>query len=71
MPEDSEAREAYEKELKELRQRQEEEMKKKTNPVFARMHALSEEEAQELKEELEKTHEEQRKELAAKYGIKS
>ncbi len=59
----------YEEELKGLVQRQQEELKQKTNPLFAKMHDMSPEEMKELKEELLKVYEVQKRELASKYGV--
>lgn len=60
----------YEEELKGLIERQKEEYKSKTNPLFAKMHNLEESEVAELKIELNKIHEMQRLDLANKYGVK-
>lgn len=66
---DQETQKLYEKELNALIQAQKEEIKKKTNPLFAKMHGMSEEETEDLKKELEKAHELQRREIAKKYGV--
>lgn len=66
---DANTQKLYEQELNALIQSQKEEVKKKTNPLFAKMHAMSDEEVDDLRKELEKAHELQRKEVAKKYGI--
>lgn len=60
----------YEEELQGLVQRQKDEYKSKTNPLFAKMHGMDETEVEELKVELNKVHEMQRLDLANKYGVK-
>jgi len=66
---DSQTQKQYDQELSGLAGSQKEEMKKKTNPLFAKMHGMDEDEMSDLKKELEKVHEMQRKELAKKYGV--
>lgn len=60
----------YEEELKGLIERQKEEVRHKTNPLFAKMHNMGDEEIEELKSELAKVHEMQRVDLANRYGVK-
>jgi len=70
MASDDQNRKQYEAELKGLVEEQQSELKKKTNPLFAKMHSLSEDEVEELRQELLKAHEKQRQELAEKFGLK-
>ncbi|HTL46897.1 MAG TPA: hypothetical protein VL688_02405 [Verrucomicrobiae bacterium] len=69
MANDVEAQKQFEAELQRLTQAQQEEMKKKCNPLFAKMHGMSDEEMADLKNELQKVHDMQKQELARKFGV--
>lgn len=69
MAQDIESQKKYEEELQRLVKAQEEEMKKKLNPLFAKMHGMTDEEMADLRQELMKVHELQRREIAKKYGV--
>ena len=69
MASDVETQKLFEAEYQRLVKAQEEEMKKKCNPLFAKMHGMSDEEMDELKNELTKVHNLQKQELARKFGV--
>jgi len=69
MAQDLETQKKYDEELQRLVKAQEEELKKKLNPLFAKMHGMDEDEMAELKRELEKAHLMQRMDLARRYGV--
>jgi len=60
----------FEKELKKLIERQTEEFRKKTNPLYFKMHSMDDEEAEEFRQELRVLHENECRQLAQKYGVK-
>ena len=66
---DENTRQQYENEMAALIKSQQDELKKKMNPLFAKMHAMSPEEVEELRQELLMAHEGQKKDLARRYGI--
>lgn len=67
---DDESLQQYEEDMATLEKAQEEEMKKKCNPLFAKLHGMSDEEMEELRDELQKVHDLQKLDLARKYGVK-